>query len=114
MSSAGDGMRDIATMQLGFRLPPGFSAEAWRATVLRLAGDAHVEYAAYEPAVRVPKNTSVARAFIQAIRAEGGNPRFVVKTGTSDLNVVSERWHCPMLAYRAGRFLAGSHAPRAY
>jgi len=113
MSSAGDGMRDIATMQLGFRLPPGFSAEAWRATVLRLAGDAHVEYAAYEPAVRVPKNTSVARAFIQAIRAEGGNPRFVVKTGTSDLNVVSERWHCPMLAYGPGDSLL-DHTPREH
>ncbi len=113
MSSAGDGMRDIATMQLGFRLPPGFSADAWRETVIRLAGDAHVEYAAYEPAVRVPKNTPVARAFIRAIRAAGGDPRFVVKTGTSDLNVVSERWNCPMLAYGPGDSLL-DHTPREH
>jgi [amino group carrier protein]-lysine/ornithine hydrolase len=113
MSSAGDGMRDIATMQLGFRLPPGFSADQWRATVIRLAGDAHVEYSSYEPAVRVPKNTTVARAFIRAIRAAGGDPRFVVKTGTSDLNVVSERWNCPMLAYGPGDSLL-DHTPREH
>jgi LysW-gamma-L-lysine carboxypeptidase len=113
MSSAGDGMRDIATMQFGFRLPPAFSADEWRATVIRLAGDGYVEYSSYEPAVRVPKNTPVARAFIRAIRAEGGDPRFVVKTGTSDLNVVSERWSCPMLAYGPGDSLL-DHTPREH
>lgn len=113
MSSASDGMRDIASLSLGFRLPPGFSADAWRAELLELASGAYVEFSAYEPAVRVPKNTPVARAFLRGIRARGGTPRFVVKTGTSDLNVVSERWSCPMLAYGPGDSLL-DHTPHEH
>ena len=78
-----------------------------------LAGDAHMQFSAYEPAVRVPKNTPVARAFIRSIRQHGGNPRFVVKTGTSDLNVVSEKWDCPMLAYGPGDSLL-DHTPHEH
>ena len=37
-----------------------------------------------------------------AIRAEGGSPRFVHKTGTSDMNVVGPAWGCPILAYGPG------------
>jgi LysW-gamma-L-lysine carboxypeptidase len=113
MSSASDGMRDIASLSLGFRLPPGFSAEDWRAELLEMARGASIEFSAYEAAVRVPKNTPAARAFIRAIRAQGGNPRFVVKTGTSDMNVVNERWHCPMLAYGPGDSLL-DHTPHEH
>jgi LysW-gamma-L-lysine carboxypeptidase len=113
MSSASDGMRDIASLSLGFRLPPGFSADEWRAELVDLASDAYIEFSAYEPAVRVPKNTPVARAFLRGIRAQGGSPRFVVKTGTSDLNVVSEKWSCPMLAYGPGDSLL-DHTPHEH
>jgi LysW-gamma-L-lysine carboxypeptidase len=113
MSSASDGMRDIASLSLGFRLPPEFSADDWREELLELAGDAHMQFSAYEPAVRVPKTTPVARAFIRSIRQHGGNPRFVVKTGTSDLNVVSEKWDCPMLAYGPGDSLL-DHTPHEH
>ena len=30
------------------------------------------------------------------------SPRFVYKTGTSDMNVVGPVWQCPMLAYGPG------------
>jgi len=113
MSSAGNGMHDIASLSLGFRLPPGFSADDWREQLLALADDAHMEFSAYEPAVRMPKNTPVARAFIRSIRRHGGTPRFVVKTGTSDLNVVSEKWQCPMVAYGPGDSLL-DHTPHEH
>jgi LysW-gamma-L-lysine carboxypeptidase len=106
-------MRDIATLNLAFRLPPGFSADAWRAELVDLGTGGYVEFSAYEPAVRVPKNTPVARAFLHSIRANGGAPRFVVKTGTSDLNVVSEEWNCPMLAYGPGDSLL-DHTPHEH
>jgi LysW-gamma-L-lysine carboxypeptidase len=102
MSSNTDGMLERATLQLGFRLPPGFDGDAWQVALRELARDGELEFAAYEPAIRVAKNTSVARAFIQGIRLQGGDPRFVVKTGTSDMNVVNQTWRCPMLAYGPG------------
>jgi LysW-gamma-L-lysine carboxypeptidase len=38
----------------------------------------------------------------RAIREQGGRPRFVHKTGTSDMNVVAPVWECPILAYGPG------------
>ncbi len=42
------------------------------------------------------------RAFLASIRAEGGKPGFVYKTGTADLNVVGPVWNCPALVYGPG------------
>ncbi|NJN97643.1 MAG: M20/M25/M40 family metallo-hydrolase, partial [Anaerolineales bacterium] len=43
------------------------------------------------------------RAFLQSIRAAGGEPRFVVKTGTADMNVVAPHWpNTPVVAYGPG------------
>lgn len=102
MRSHSDGLTDSAELELGFRLPPGFDADGWTDTLRLLAGEATVRFSAYEQAVRVEKNTALARAMLAAIREHGGEPRFVVKTGTSDLNVVATRWRCPMLAYGPG------------
>jgi LysW-gamma-L-lysine carboxypeptidase len=54
------------------------------------------------PAYRAPKNTVLVRAALAAIRATGGKPRFVVKTGTSDMNMVAPTWRCPTIAYGPG------------
>jgi hypothetical protein len=35
-------------------------------------------------------------------RAASGTPSFVIKTGTSDMNVVGPTWGCPILAYGPG------------
>ncbi len=102
MHSASDGLEDVATLNMGFRLPTGFNIDAWRGALIALAGEDTVRFRAYERAVRVDKNTPLARAMLAAIRASGGQPRFAVKTGTSDLNVVAEHWSCPLLAYGPG------------
>ena len=58
------------------------------------------EYA--DAAVRMDKNTPVVRAFLKAIRDAGGTPRFKMKTGTSDMNILAPVWGCPALAYGPG------------
>ena len=55
-----------------------------------------------ERAHQAAKNSSLVRAFLPAIRERGGSPRFVVKPGTSDMNVVGPAWGCPILAYGPG------------
>jgi LysW-gamma-L-lysine carboxypeptidase len=44
------------------------------------------------------------RSFLAAIRsvAPGEKAGFVVKTGTSDMNVVAPVWGCPIVAYGPG------------
>ncbi len=58
---------------------------------------------AHEAAWRGDRNNALVRAFLAAIRAIGDErPGFVVKTGTSDMNVVGPAWGCPILAYGPG------------
>lgn len=113
MRSESDGLSDTAFLTMGFRLPLAFDAEAWRDRLRDLAGDGELRFHAYEPAVRVEKNTVLARAMLAAIRAQGGQPRFAVKTGTSDLNVVAGHWPCPLLAYGPGDALL-DHTPNEH
>jgi LysW-gamma-L-lysine carboxypeptidase len=56
----------------------------------------------FEPPHRTEKNTPPVRALLRAIRAQEGRPRFKLKTGTSDMNVVGPAWGCPVVAYGPG------------
>ena len=49
------------------------------------------------------KNTKLTRAFLKAVRELDGTPVFKKKTGTSDMNILGEKWtDAPMLAYGPG------------
>ncbi|MBI3359750.1 MAG: [LysW]-lysine hydrolase, partial [Chloroflexi bacterium] len=103
MRSDSDGFADSAALRLGLRLPPGFSVEELTAQLNSLANGDEIEiFPGAVPAHRAEKNTPLVRAFLAAIRAQGGVPGFTVKTGTSDMNVVAPVWNCPTLAYGPG------------
>ena len=57
----------------------------------------------YEPAWRSSRNSPLVRGFLAAIREHSDDrPRFVSKSGTSDMNVVGPAWQCPIVAYGPG------------
>ena len=57
----------------------------------------------YEPAWRSSRSSPLVRGFLAAIREHTGEqPRFVSKSGTSDMNVVGPAWQCPIVAYGPG------------
>ena len=97
-----DGFRDTAAMTLGFRLPPDFNVEALKHQLEGWSDGAELRFDYADPAVRAEKNTPVVRAFLAGIRDAGGTPRFKMKTGTSDMNIVAPIWNCPALAYGPG------------
>lgn len=100
-SDAGDLIQTVS-MTLGFRLPLGLDIDALEETLHAMAGDAQLRFRGRETAFRAPKNSPLVRAFLKAIRAQGGRPAFQVKSGTSDMNVVGPAWNCPILAYGPG------------
>jgi [amino group carrier protein]-lysine/ornithine hydrolase len=59
---------------------------------------------AHERPWRGERNNGLVRSFLAAIRqvAPDVRPGFVLKTGTSDMNVVGPAWGCPILAYGPG------------
>ncbi|MEZ4735923.1 MAG: M20/M25/M40 family metallo-hydrolase [Caldilineaceae bacterium] len=124
-------MHDHVTAQIGIRLPLDFAADAFAAELVEWAqarvGDQSsivnrqslveipiqlqgplttlsLYFHAHEPAWRSERNSFLVRAFLAAIRevAPETRPSFVVKSGTSDMNVVGPAWQCPILAYGPG------------
>jgi LysW-gamma-L-lysine carboxypeptidase len=59
---------------------------------------------AHELAFRSDRNNALVRAFLGAMRSvdPAAKPGFLVKSGTSDMNVVGPAWNCPILAYGPG------------
>ncbi|MEF8781480.1 MAG: [LysW]-lysine hydrolase [Haloarculaceae archaeon] len=98
-----DGLSVETTMDLQLRVPPSMTVEE----VIEIA-DGHLDvadrvnwYDRVEPVMQSPR-TPVARAFRAAIRKQGGDPRLLRKTGTSDMNVFANHWDCPMVTYGPG------------
>ena len=101
-NTSADGLAEVADLTLGFRLPPGVDVEELVKTVRRLADGARITVEGYQHGYRSDKRSPLSAPFLRAIRAEGGTPRFNVKLGTSDMNVVGPAWGCPIVAYGPG------------
>ena len=67
-----------------------------------MAGAATLRFEGGCSAFRSPRTSPLASAFVRAIRAQGGQPAFLHKTGTADMNVVGPAWGCPIVAYGPG------------
>jgi len=91
-----------AWVDVDCRVPPGFDAERLTAALRSAAADGELNVIRHIPAVRQSRANPAARALAAAIRRHGGQPRPLLKTGTSDMNTVSERWSVPMAAYGPG------------
>jgi LysW-gamma-L-lysine carboxypeptidase len=94
-----------ARLRVGARLPVDMSPADWYAKLNEISGDSQlcIEPIGFAvPAWECAKNTQLVRAFLSGIRSQGGEPRFVYKTGTADLNIVAPAWKCPALVYGPG------------
>lgn len=108
MESGQDGFEQWARLSVGVRLPVEMSPEQWYEKITETLKVFEtfrvlVEPVGYPvPAWACEKNSQLVRAFLSGIRATGGTPSFVYKTGTADLNIVAPVWRCPALVYGPG------------
>ncbi|MGA2110614.1 MAG: [LysW]-lysine hydrolase [Anaerolineales bacterium] len=105
VSSGEDDSTEWGSLQVWARLPLDFPPSSWYESVQTLFTGRPVEFDSEGfaiPAFRGGKDNRLVSEFLRAIRAEGGEPRFVVKSGTADLNFVAPAWGCPALAYGPG------------
>lgn len=104
LSHEHDGLTEHASATVGLRLPPAWPPDRVLALVGATELGEGLEVTVIEgvAAVRGARDSTLARAFRIAIRDHGGRPRNVVKTGTSDWNVVAGAWDVPTLAYGPG------------
>jgi LysW-gamma-L-lysine carboxypeptidase len=109
MESDSNDFEQWAKLKVGVRLPVDVSPDDWYEKLdelisdSHLQGDCHLEHVGYAvPAWGCEKNTKLVRSFLSGIRSQGGEPRFVYKTGTADLNIVAPVWKCPAVVYGPG------------
>ncbi len=97
-----DGLDDGVDMNVVLRLPPGADVSDLKHRMRGWCNGANLSFPYHDPAYRSEKNSPLVRAMLRAIRAQGVRPRFKLKTGSSDMNVVGPAWGCPIVAYGPG------------
>jgi LysW-gamma-L-lysine carboxypeptidase len=103
INTSTDHFHETLTMTISFRLPPRFTPDQVMGVVSTFAEPtATLRGSSREHAYLGDKNNPLVRGMLAAIRAQGSQPGFVVKTGTSDMNVVGAAWKCPIIAYGPG------------
>ena len=108
MESDSNDFEQWARLKVGVRLPVEVSPEVWYEILnetLRVSETLRVliEPIGFAiPAWGCEKNTQLVRCLLSGIRSQGGEPRFVYKTGTADLNIVAPVWKCPAVVYGPG------------
>lgn len=109
MASGADGLREWADLRVGLRLPPETDIPSLQRDLTGLAHQVSagpaacsLSFSGQERAWVADKNNALARSLLAGIRREGGRPGYLLKTGTSDMNVVAPAWRCPIAAYGPG------------
>ncbi|MDG2013288.1 MAG: [LysW]-lysine hydrolase [Pirellulaceae bacterium] len=102
INSQSDGLDATAECKIGIRLPPNFDIDALRDRLTEFAKDGQVTFYGYEAAHQSDRSHALCRALAGAIRETGAKPKYKLKTGTADMNVVAPIWKCPILAYGPG------------
>lgn len=122
MQSDSTDFEQWARLKVGVRLPLDVSPQHWYEKLEEVIGDHHLqgdchlsmEHIGFAvPAWGCEKNTQLVRTFLSGIRSQGGEPRFVYKTGTADLNIVAPVWKCPAVVYGPGDS-AFDHTPNEH
>jgi N-acetyl-ornithine/N-acetyl-lysine deacetylase len=104
INSGQDGLEEWTRFTIGYRLPPDYDIAALRSQLEQWAykDDIHISFSGEEVAYQSTRTTSLARAFIAALRSIGVKVTFKNKTGTSDMNVVGPVWGQNIVAYGPG------------
>jgi LysW-gamma-L-lysine carboxypeptidase len=99
-----DGLTESADLSIGIRLPAELDVPDLFSTIETLAAvsGATVTVEGLQEGYRTTKQSKLVPPFLRAIREQDGAPKFKVKLGTSDMNVVGPVWKCPIAAYGPG------------
>jgi [amino group carrier protein]-lysine/ornithine hydrolase len=102
IESQREGDEETARVTVDFRLPPSTSTRELLRALPRAPGASRPVVKIRVEPIEVDRSNPVVASLIEGVRAAGGRPTLLRKTGTSDLNLVAPVWHVPGAAYGPG------------
>ena len=114
ITATNEEMHDTVDAQFAWRLPVGFEVDAFMKEIeeqatrpfghLAIKTSFKLAFRGYEKAWRGDRSNALVRSFLAGLRSVDASEKlgFVLKTGTSDMNVVAPVWKCPVVAYGPG------------
>ena len=110
ITSTTEDMHDMVDGQFAWRLPVGFDVNQFMHGLRNMSGrfarttQFKLLFRGHEQAWRGDRNNALVRSFLAGLRSVEPSEKlgFVLKTGTSDMNVVGPAWQCPIVAYGPG------------
>ncbi|MEF8848754.1 MAG: [LysW]-lysine hydrolase, partial [Candidatus Thermoplasmatota archaeon] len=90
-----------ANIKINVRFPPKFNIIDFKKTVEKFGKHGQIFFSKYLEAVKVKRSNKLVTNFLKSIRKNGGNVKFKLKTGTSDMNIL-KKYGVPMVAYGPG------------
>jgi len=91
--TSGNVVPDMCEYTLDIRLPPADNPEQVVLAAKGLLRTSDIEVGESIPAVVTPENTTLVSALRKCLRRKGIPPRVIVKTGTSDMNLLARVSH---------------------
>lgn len=109
ITATNEHMHDTVDAQFAWRLPIGFDTDAFMTELRTVASgfsrtQFRLNFHGDEKPWRGDRNNVLVRSFLAGLRTVDATEKlgFVLKTGTSDMNVVGPAWQCPIVAYGPG------------
>lgn len=101
INSGDDNFEEHIEMIINFRLPVDFELGQLKKFIEENKNRASVSYSTVEKPVKASKNNNLISSFMKSIREAGGNVKFKLKSGTSDMNVL-QAYQVPTVTYGPG------------
>lgn len=103
INSDNDCIKDKVHLKAGYRIPPSMAVEELKKEINEnKAEQGKIKFSCECPPIKASKQNDLVKCFLTAIRKHNLDPKFKVKTGTSDMNILGNHFDCPIVTYGPG------------
>lgn len=113
ITTSSDGLHQEICFKIVFRIPVGLTVTDLFNVVESKKGVGIISEVYSEKPIKADKNNALIRRFLEAMRLRNLEPKFSLKTGTSDMNILGNYFAVPIVTYGPGDSIL-DHTPNEH